>query len=278
MKTYLNNCGEEVAPSKSSFSFEETSTGIATWKEPQDCVRCGGSGIWRGGFHTGVCFGCGGDGVGTPYKIKGYTEEAFAKYDKRRIAREKRDLLKAESELSKKLEKFREDLDSLEDLREKLRPSLLRSLNKDQGGFLASVASELLSRDFDDNGVVVAKDSSRSYLANSWLVSSEKSIEALRSIYEKKLEEDKKKESAPSWKDGRFEVSGVIKSTKWVDSAYGSSLKMLVELDDGRSCWGSVPSKLDEVDRGDLVSFKATFSKSSDDDKFAFFKRPSVSK
>ena len=84
MKTYLNNCGEEVAPSKSSFSFEETSTGIATWKEPQDCVRCGGSGIWRGGFHTGVCFGCGGDGVGTPYKIKGYTEEAFAKEVPRR--------------------------------------------------------------------------------------------------------------------------------------------------------------------------------------------------
>ena len=38
------------------------------------------------------------------------------------------------------------------------------------------------------------------------------------------------------------------------------------------------PSKLGEAQVGDVVRFKATFSKSNDDDKFAFFKRPTVSK
>lgn len=92
-----------------------------------------------------------------------------------------------------------------------------------------------------------------------------------------KAERDAKIADAADWEDGRFEIEGEILSVKWKESHFGGSYKMLVELLDGRRCWGSVPSKLD-ADRGDVVKFKATFSKSDDDSKFAFFKRPTVSK
>lgn len=83
---------------------------------------------------------------------------------------------------------------------------------------------------------------------------------------------------AADWEDGRFEIEGKILSVKWKDNDFGGSYKMIVELADGRRCWGSVPSKLGDSEVGDVVRFKATFSKSNDDDKFAFFKRPTVSK
>ena len=48
---------------------------------------------------------------------------------------------------------------------------------------------------------------------------------------------------------------------------------MLVELEDGRKAWGSVPGWF-EGEKGDAIEFVATFEASRDDRKFAFFKRP----
>lgn len=91
-------------------------------------------------------------------------------------------------------------------------------------------------------------------------------------------EREAKMVDAADWEDGRFEIEGKILSVKWKDNDFGGSYKMIVELEDGRRCWGSVPSKLGDSEVGDVVRFKATFSKSNDDSKFAFFKRPTVSK
>lgn len=83
---------------------------------------------------------------------------------------------------------------------------------------------------------------------------------------------------------GRYEVTGTVLSTKWVDSAYGGTKKMLVRDDRGFKVWGTVPSSLDEIDGllstetmlkvGQRVRFTATVSRSGDDLKFGFFKRP----
>jgi len=76
---------------------------------------------------------------------------------------------------------------------------------------------------------------------------------------------------------GKVEINGVVLATKWQESMYGSTLKMLVKDDRGFKVWGSVPSKLDNV-KGRSVSFSATIQPSQDDEKFGFFKRPTKAK
>lgn len=73
---------------------------------------------------------------------------------------------------------------------------------------------------------------------------------------------------------GRIVVEGEVVSTKWVDSGYGSTQKMLVKNEAGWKVWGSVPSSI-EVDKGTRVRFTATVERSNDDSLFGFFKRPS---
>lgn len=74
---------------------------------------------------------------------------------------------------------------------------------------------------------------------------------------------------------GRVEVTGVVLSTKVVESVYGYTTKMLVKLDNNSKVWATVPSGSD-VKRGDRISVKATWEVSKDDKSFAFGKRPIV--
>ena len=83
--------------------------------------------------------------------------------------------------------------------------------------------------------------------------------------------------TAESCPTGKIEISGIVLTTKWQESMYGSTLKMLVQDDRGFKVWGSVPSKLENV-KGRSVSFSATIQPSEDDEKFGFFKRPTKAK
>lgn len=78
---------------------------------------------------------------------------------------------------------------------------------------------------------------------------------------------------------GRIEITGTVLSTKWVQGfAYNqSTLKMLVELENGSKVWGTVPSRNEnDIERGVKVTFTATVEASKDDASFGFFKRPTV--
>ena len=75
--------------------------------------------------------------------------------------------------------------------------------------------------------------------------------------------------------EGRQTVTGVILSTKVVEGFYGSTLKMLVKLENNSRVWLTVPSKA-AADRGDTITVAATFEVSKDDVSFAFGKRPSL--
>jgi len=86
-----------------------------------------------------------------------------------------------------------------------------------------------------------------------------------------------RKATAPDWESGRYPIEGTVLSVKYVDSDWGCTLKCLIQLEDGRRCWGSVPSSL-EVDKGDEMAITASFTPSRDDSKFAFFKRPTATK
>lgn len=88
--------------------------------------------------------------------------------------------------------------------------------------------------------------------------------------------------------EGKQQITGEVLSTKWQDSDYGSTLKMLVKDDRGFKVWGSVPASLNtsnynpetgddtsvRAERGDRVAFSASVEKSGTDESFGFFKRP----
>jgi len=77
-------------------------------------------------------------------------------------------------------------------------------------------------------------------------------------------------------------VEGVVVAAKLHESAYGVTTKIMVKLDDGRRCWGTCPTTLDEFEidslRGRRVAFTAAFERKDDDHSFAFFKRPTKSR
>jgi hypothetical protein len=97
--------------------------------------------------------------------------------------------------------------------------------------------------------------------------------------------------------EGRRELVGTILSTKVQDSVYGSTLKMLVRLDDGNKVWGTVPEHLERMTfsthyydengswqerpaelpdglKGARIAFTATVERSRDDEHFGFYRRP----
>ena len=101
---------------------------------------------------------------------------------------------------------------------------------------------------------------------------------------------DEKLATATKWEEGRQEITGKVISRR-EEEAYGggSCWKMLVELEDGRRCWGTIPANLtttQETDAdgfvhyfafdvtGSKISFNGTIQLSKKDPYFAFFKRP----
>jgi hypothetical protein len=89
--------------------------------------------------------------------------------------------------------------------------------------------------------------------------------------------------------EGKVIVTGTVLSVKWQESAYGGSLKMLVESDEGWKVWSSVPKSLQgtsalvggeewkfsqDVQAGERIEFTATLTPSDKDPLFAFAKRP----
>jgi len=77
---------------------------------------------------------------------------------------------------------------------------------------------------------------------------------------------------------GRMLITGTVLSTKMSDGIYGSVLKMLVKVTDGGyTVYGTVPSGL-EVEKGSVVTFKATVEPTEKDPKHGYFSRPSAQK
>jgi hypothetical protein len=72
--------------------------------------------------------------------------------------------------------------------------------------------------------------------------------------------------------EGRQVVEGRVRSVKVIESAYGSTLKMLVETDAGYRVFGSVPTSLYDVEPGAVVRFTATLTPK--ERGFGFYSRP----
>lgn len=87
----------------------------------------------------------------------------------------------------------------------------------------------------------------------------------------------KSKEPVPNTKE-RITITGTFISCKWQRSDYGDTLKCLVEDDRGFRLWGTYPSALPELSRGDRVTFCAKVTRSDKDDYFGFTSRPTKAK
>lgn len=85
-------------------------------------------------------------------------------------------------------------------------------------------------------------------------------------------------DALPDCPTGRATITGRVLAVKLRHTAYGSSLKMLVESLEGYKVWGTLPRALEDYTDDELkattVTFTADFTRSTDDSKFGFFKRP----
>ena len=120
-----------------------------------------------------------------------------------------------------------------------------------------------------------------------------------REEIEKKRKEDKQKaEPVPQ---GRERFQGEVICTRFVDSDFGGSIKMMFRDDRGFTLWGTVPRSLcllqipdpragqtidgleypedlvnqRSLKRGDRIAFTARAERAKDDDKHGFYSRPS---
>lgn len=90
-------------------------------------------------------------------------------------------------------------------------------------------------------------------------------------------------EKAEDCPDGRVVITGLVISLREEDTPYGLAIKILVKDDRGFKVWGSRPRAIENkvtgewggnAEVGDRVSFKATVTRSQNDPKFGFGKRP----
>lgn len=73
--------------------------------------------------------------------------------------------------------------------------------------------------------------------------------------------------------NGVATVTGTVVSVKLQEDAYGTTVKMLLKLENNAKVWLTMPAGAD-ANRGDVLTVKATFTAKADDKSFAFGKRP----
>lgn len=225
------------------------------------CGRCGGSGIYTGTRNPGTCFNCMGTGIHprqTPHK--------FAASPKIRLARE------ADAREKRAAEDAALD-SALRALPTEVEQALRHAHDEYMrlNGYYDPATGEELSR--DDSFYLNLYHKLEKYGSLSV-----KQVEAVQRGVNRKKEREAEAEAlkqvAPL-EEGRYGIEGEILTMKWQESQYGSTLKMLVKLDDGNKVWGTCPSKL-QVETGDRVWFFAQVERSRDDEHFGFYKRPTA--
>jgi hypothetical protein len=94
-------------------------------------------------------------------------------------------------------------------------------------------------------------------------------------------EEKAKAENLPALTEGRRLLTGQVISTKWHDSDYGTTPKMVIRLEDGNKVWGTIPADIENATEGDIdtlvgktVSLVAGVKVSDRDPHFGFYSRP----
>lgn len=213
------------------------------------CGRCGGAGILSMYVHLngGVCFEC--DGI--PYSTT--TVGELRRKDRERTQGMNRNMLRNEKERAARVAKANAERAEAEAKRAAFlaqHEGLEDVLKAVPGDFGASLRIQL-----NDRGSL-----------------SEKQVAAARRVAAEQAE----RAAAPAVVEGRGVLTGVVKSTKWVDNDFGGALKMTLADDRGFVVFGTVPNAIaDDVEAGDRVTFTARVEQSRNDASFGFYSRPS---
>jgi len=218
---------------------------------PITCERCGGLGTIQAFYYIegGRCFDCGGSG-NLGYTTEEEIRKEAERKEKRRKAREKK-----RAEKQKKIE------------------AQVKEVLKDKELKKALAVDHYIINDI-------------SYRLNRYGTISKKQITLVKKIVKEKIKRDKEeKKRLAKLTDidaGKYEIEGVILSVKSYENNFNgrvrSTLKMLVQLDNGNRVFGTFPSSLYSNDpaKDRRVSFTATFSQK--EKGFGYFKRPTKAK
>lgn len=151
-------------------------------------------------------------------------------------------------------------------------------------------AEYLLSLDLDEQRSDFLFDVARRFRHKGYL--SERQAEAVLKFkenaekYEQRRQEREQQEEIVPEKpleEGRLELTGKVVHTRAQDSQFGTTIKMLVVLEDGNKVWGTVPEALfrayadtgrNDGVKGSVIKFRGTVERSEDDEHFGFLKRP----
>lgn len=103
------------------------------------------------------------------------------------------------------------------------------------------------------------------------MVASKKDLNIQELKRQKELEQSLKGD-APN---GKQTIKAKIIGLPIRENYYGIQHKVMLELENKSTAYGSLPAKIFEAEIGDIVEFTATFESCGDDKTHAFFKRPS---
>lgn len=91
---------------------------------------------------------------------------------------------------------------------------------------------------------------------------------------DREIQREQEHAAAEDVPEGRHTVTGTIVKLEYRESQWGGSLKMALKTDRGFVLWGTVPSGVENPQKGDKVEITATLERSERDPKFGFYKRP----
>jgi hypothetical protein len=169
------------------------------------------------------------------------------------------------------------------------------SKNAEQRAAILEAHPELVAAMESDNSFI--QDVMRRFKTKAEL--SEKQIAAVKTALVRDAERAEREavwateaELAADAPTGKVTVTGEIVSTKWQETMYGSTQKMIVKTEAGWKLWVTVPSSIEPTQsftdfaegkaedklEGKTVTLTATVTPSNDDPKFAFGKRPTQAK
>lgn len=226
----------------------KTLTQLLDEQIPLTCGRCNGTGnvgIWW--VENGVCFACGGEGN------LGYTTQA--EIDRKAKRREQQARYRARA-AERKAAAFQDYLEKDPELAEAFR-----------AGSGIAVVDDIAQRGVK-KGTISGKQ--RSLVLKIAKEEQERAAQKLA----QDAAEAARKAGLTEIPAGRYEVQGTVLAVKFYDTNYGTSVKMLVELEGGNRLWGTCPLSLltGEGLKGKSVAFTAKIEPK--EIGFAYYSRP----
>jgi len=239
----------------------------------QSCQRCGGTGVWNGGYRKGVCFRCGGHGSDPKasrqwvFPTAWSTEQVEAFLAKKEEARCKR----ASKKTDKRLVQMEANC-ALHPAVAALRASWLADDESPEAQLwytVSTVATDIMWKAFQ-------YPLSEKQLALI-VTQVERATERIAAKAVTDAERAEQKANAKPVPTGRVVITGKVVSRKFYEGDFGSTCKLLIVGDDGWKVFVTEPKAIITT-VGDVVELTCNVTAADDDPTFGKGKRPTQAK